>query len=84
MLGEILDCGGICNMISSQKRGHTIVYENNNWLYADDKSPITAERPCKRCGKMPTEEGYDACLGYIPGAQHACCGHGIHEKMIQY
>jgi hypothetical protein len=28
---------------------------------------------------MPTSEGYDACLGFIPGVESACCGHGVEE-----
>jgi hypothetical protein len=64
-------------MITSFTRGHLIIYENNKWLYADNKSSIINIRPCKRCGKMPTKEGYDACLGFVIGIHHACCGHGI-------
>lgn len=30
---------------------------------------------CDACGITMTE-GPDACLGYIPGVSHACCGHG--------
>ena len=30
---------------------------------------------CEKCG-IWKEEGPDACLGIIPGASHACCGHG--------
>ena len=63
-------------MGTSQIRGHKIIFLGQ-WVYADNKEPITQERPCIRCGKMPTKEGYDACLGYIPGVKSACCGHGI-------
>ena len=39
--------------------------------------------PCKRCGRMPTKGGHDACLGELPGVQFACCGHGIeHGYMV--
>jgi hypothetical protein len=41
-------------------------------------------RPCPKCKKMPTEEGYDACLGRIEGTKNACCGHGIQEGFIMY
>ena len=40
------------------------------------------QRPCKKCGKFPTEEGFDYCLGYIKGATSACCGHGIENPYI--
>jgi hypothetical protein len=37
---------------------------------------------CKKCGLLPTEEGYDACLGHIEGAKFACCGHGVKDGYI--
>lgn len=50
----------------------------------DDKTSITNERLCVKCGQPPTSEGYDACLGYIEGVKSACCGHGISDKCIVY
>ena len=35
-------------------------------------------------GTHPTKEGYDACLGHIDGAIHACCGHGAEKGYIMY
>lgn len=32
--------------------------------------------PCDRCKLPCTKEGYDGCLGRLPGAVQACCGHG--------
>ena len=29
-------------------------------------------------------DGHDACLGEIPGAAAACCGHGVTEDYILY
>ena len=69
-------------MVTSYKRGHLIRYIGKQWVYADDGHPITEERPCIRCGRMPTPEGYDACLGYIPGAISACCGHGVESPYV--
>ena len=57
-------------------RGHSIVWENEQWLYEDTKGPITEERACLKCGELPTSEGHDACLGRIEGVTSACCGHG--------
>ena len=72
-------------MITGYNRGNPIEYINNKWVYSDDKKPLEdEERPCVRCGRMPTAEGYDACLGYVKGATGACCGHGIYEKMVMY
>lgn len=66
-------------MIFGFKRGHQIDYINGEWVYHDDKTTIEIERPCMRCGRMSTKEGYDACLGYIKGVKAACCGHGKEE-----
>ena len=64
-------------------RGNLCEFLDNKWCYSDDKMPIGKEvRPCRRCGEMPTPEGYDACLGYIPGATSACCGHGVSQGFI--
>lgn len=72
-------------MPRSYCRGHPICYRNGQWVYADDGQPIdgTPERPCPRCGRAPTTEGYDACLGYIPGAVSACCGHGVEPGYVK-
>ena len=70
--------GGVKDMtVSTHERGHKTI-----WVYADTLEPVTGNRPCIRCGNLPTEEGYDACLGYIEGASSACCGHGITEPYI--
>jgi hypothetical protein len=68
--------GVLLLMVTSFQRGHKIIFKENVWVYNDTLDPISVERPCKRCGRMPTSEGYDACLGYIPGVVSACCGHG--------
>ena len=69
-------------MISSYKRGYKIIYKNKKWCYADNGESISKERSCNKCGKMPTEEGYDACLGYIDNAESVCCGHGVAEPIL--
>ncbi len=70
-------------MVTAHKRGHMIVFNDGQWVYADNHVPISQEeRPCTRCGKMPTSEGYDACLGHIDGATSACCGHGVEAPYI--
>lgn len=37
---------------------------------------------CAECGKPPSTEGHDGCLGTIPGddIMNACCGHGRPEQ----
>jgi len=67
-------------MVTSYRRGHPIKYDGEKWFYLDSEKPINSEiRPCKRCGRMPTPEGYDACLGFISRVSSACCGHGVEE-----
>lgn len=61
----------------SNQRGHPIIWRDGQWVYENDGTSITEERPCIRCGEMPTVEGYDACLGHIEGVSSACCGHGV-------
>ncbi|MCO1599839.1 hypothetical protein [Desulfosporosinus nitroreducens] len=66
-------------MITSHQRGHLIKYIDGAWVYADTNESITTERPCARCGRPPTHEGHDECLGIIDGATSACCGHGVED-----
>jgi hypothetical protein len=58
-------------------RGHTIIYNGKNWKYEDTNEIVDENnpRPCKHCGKFPTKEDHDACLGILPNVQAACCGH---------
>lgn len=69
-------------MVYSYSRGHKIYYKDGQWFYLSDDTLIEQEKPCIRCGKMPTKEGHDACLGHIDGVKAACCGHGITESVI--
>ena len=72
-------------MVTAHSRGWLIKYVNNQWIYANNNVPVkNNERPCIKCGKMPTKEGYDTCLGYIPGATSACCGHGVEKGYVKY
>jgi len=72
----------------SKFRGNNIIFENNKWIYEDTKLSVAethSERPCGNCGKPYTKEGYDACLGKLPGVMNACCGHGnINEAYVQF
>jgi hypothetical protein len=47
-----------------------------------NKSPVLEEKSCIKCGKMPTKEGHDACLGNLPGVIAAYCDHGVEEEYI--
>jgi len=65
-------------------RGHAIGYdlEKEEWYYYDTLEPIDEYRECKRCGRIPTSEGYDNCIGHIDGAKSVCCGHGVIEPIL--
>lgn len=72
-------------MTVSHIRGHEIYWNGKQWLYKDTNEAIlNNERPCAKCGQMPTPEGHDACLGYIENIKNACCGHGVRAGYIQY
>lgn len=66
-------------MVTAYQRGHKTYWDDKikGWCYLDDGSRADYERPCTQCHKLPTKEGYDACLGHIPGVKSACCGHGV-------
>ena len=66
--------------VTNWRRGNVICFDEaaRCWRYESDGVPIRdVQRPCVRCGRLPTAEGYDACLGHIAGVTSACCGHGV-------
>lgn len=65
-------------------QGHRIAYRNREWVYADTGENVKVPRPCAKCKCFPTPEGHDACLGHIPGAKYACCGHGANPGYVLY
>lgn len=69
-------------MIKSHSRGWEIYFDGISWRYCDNNKIADDSRPCKKCGRMPTKEGYDACLGYMQEVKAACCGHGVSSKYI--
>lgn len=63
----------------SRWRGHSIHEAKPGvWVYSDTGQRVSEhpDRACGHCGLPNTPEGYDGCIGYIPGALNACCGHG--------
>jgi hypothetical protein len=68
--------------ITSYSRGWEIYYDGKDWRYSDNNQIHDDSRPCKRCGRMPTADGHDACLGYIDDAIAACCGHGVADFYV--
>lgn len=71
----------------SKWRGHEIACDATDlWRYCDTGQPVPddPDRDCGHCGLPNTPEGHDGCLGTIPGAANACCGHGIaREAYVQ-
>ena len=69
--------------VTSYSRGHEIYFDSKVWRYSDDDTPLeNNERPCKRCGKLPTKEGHDYCLGEVHCIVSGCCGHGVKPPML--
>ena len=67
-----------------RNRGHEIYYDEDKeeWLYSDDDSSASVDRPCKRCGVKATVFGHDNCMKDLTdciGIVSACCGHGYDE-----
>jgi len=70
--------------VLSQSRGHSIFYDGNDWRYVDNGNLLqNEERACVRCGKHPTPEGFDACMGHIKNAVSVCCGHGVEREIME-
>lgn len=67
--------------VRAHMRGNPVVFIKGEWLY-EDGEPTTIERPCTRCGKLPTPEGYDVCLGKVECATSVCCGHGVKSGYV--
>ena len=68
----------------SYSRGHKIEYnlKQYKWIYSDNRKIFNDSRPCLKCRKYLTKEGYDSCLGYIKGVKSACCGYEIEKRYI--
>lgn len=70
-------------------RGYPTVWDEkqNKWLFEESKEPLPGyggrdfkEHPCKACGEYMEGHEPDACLGNLPGADNACCGHGVRNE----
>ena len=70
-------------MIFAYSRGWLIIFIKGEWKYVDTGNKLEKNRPCKRCNRSPTKEGYDACTGYISNLLSFCCGHGIIGEEIR-
>ncbi|MCU1617363.1 MAG: hypothetical protein JWO98_4903 [Frankiales bacterium] len=66
-------------ILGSFLRGHrAVTYNGCDWVYLDDGTTADADRPCVKCGISAGGKGRpDACLGWLPGVDFACCGHGV-------
>lgn len=68
-------------------RGHEVVWNahRHGWDWSDTGLPADDKhRACAFCGRLPTERGADPCIGDIPGAHSACCGHGREPGYITW
>jgi len=70
------------------KRGHRVRWDAGTeaWMLADGSGEpyVDGERTCPSCDKAAEPGGPDPCLGMIPAAIGACCGHGIHPGYLQF
>ena len=74
-------------MVSSKWRGHDIDHRSNEWHYSDTGQPVTDNpgRACGHCNLPNRDDECDPCIGFLPGVQNACCGHGqSSESYIQF
>jgi hypothetical protein len=63
-----------------------IHFKNGEWVDSKGRSfrkHHWRKTTCARCGNLPTEEGYDSCIGFVPGVIKACCGHGSKAPYVK-
>lgn len=67
-------------------RGHPVEWDPvaGCWRDAETGNLVDLRRACRQCGKKPTAAGHDTCIGDIPGAASACCGHGVHVGYVNW
>lgn len=68
-------------------RGHVVDWDQGieAWRYHDTYARVLdPPRTCAHCGITPNASGHDPCLGEIPGAIGACCGHGVYNGYIAW
>jgi hypothetical protein len=75
--------------VQTGPRGHDVRHlGNGEFVWADTGEPYetsySAGRPCAKCERPPTKEGFDACLRRLPGVVAACCGHGKDEGYLLF
>lgn len=65
------------------RRGNLMrMFDDRRWRWADNgrfagsMASRFGDRPCVSCKREAASDGHDPCLGRIPGAKAACCGHG--------
>jgi len=75
--------------ITAYRMGHKVWWDTTIewWRYEDTGEPIprpkhALDRLCALCQQPPTPDGHDPCLGTIPGAKAACCGHGVQPGYV--
>ncbi len=74
-------------MRTGRLRGHQIYCDDRDvWRYVDSNEPtVGAERSCGVCLEPTGPSGHDPCIGEVPGAINACCGHGEEqEAYVEY
>lgn len=69
-------------MRSGYTRGHAIRLDGRSPYFVDtgERCWDVPMRSCKHCGKPPTQQGKDGCIGVLNGVVSACCGHGVVDQ----
>ena len=66
-----------------------VYFADGRWRYATTGRFLRLgsnpdDPPCTLCGRGPTTEGHDACLGHVEEVRGACCGHGVHAGYLKF
>ncbi len=69
-------------MVSVYRQGRRVILDRSigmsKELYTPDMVGSGQFSTCAKCGKEPTKEGHDGCIGTLQdkSVMNACCGHG--------
>lgn len=65
-------------------RGNEVTLDGKVWRTASGEDAHAATLECPTCHVSAGPDDPDPCLGRIPGAAGACCGHGKHVGYINW
>lgn len=71
-------------MLRGYVRGNPVTWDGKRWRLADGRDAAACPLTCSECRAVHQPGEPDACLGLIPGAAGACCGHGVHVGYVNW